>query len=128
VVAIKICDGYDGKVVPKEVRLLNRAQGHPNICVMNGWSDISTGVGLSVLLASPLIDRFMQSNLFAFRHPFPSNGSYALITAFIDNDPIETLFDQPSLHRIYMRDMMLGLQHLHSRGILFRDLKPSNGQ
>ena len=39
--------------MPKEVRLLNRAQGHPNICVMNGW------------------------------HPFATNGSYAIITEFI---------------------------------------------
>lgn len=37
IVAIKVCDGYDGKVAPKEVRLLNSAQGHKNICVMNGW-------------------------------------------------------------------------------------------
>jgi hypothetical protein len=74
-VAIKICDGYDssGTVVPKEVRLLNRAQGHPNVCVMNGW------------------------------HPFPSNGCYAIITEFIENEPIETLFDRPELHKVYMR-------------------------
>jgi hypothetical protein len=76
-VAIKICDGYDssGTVVPKEVRLLNRAQGHPNVCVMNGW------------------------------HPFPSNGYYAIITEFIENEPIETLFDRPELHKVYMRSV-----------------------
>ena len=96
VVAIKICDGYDGKVTPKEVRLLNRAQGHPNICVMNGW------------------------------HPFPQNHSYAIITQFIENEPIETIFDSPQLHKVFMKDMLSGLQHMHARGILFRDLKPSN--
>jgi len=97
-VAIKICDGYDssGATVPKEVRLLNRAQGHGNVCVFQGW------------------------------HPFPANGCYAIITEYIVNEPIETLFDQPALQRIYMRDMLRGLQHLHNRGIIFRDLKPSN--
>ena len=48
------------------------------------------------------------------------------MTAFIDNDPIETLFDNVPLQKVYMRDMLRGLQHLHSRGIIFRDLKPSN--
>lgn len=48
------------------------------------------------------------------------------MTAFIDNEPIENLFDNVSLQKVYMRDMLRGLQHLHSRGIIFRDLKPSN--
>jgi hypothetical protein len=85
VVAIKICDGYDGKVTPKEVRLLNTAQGHNNICVMNGW------------------------------HPFGANHCYAIITEFIENEPIEIIFDHLPMHKVYMRDLLSGLQHLHDR-------------
>lgn len=96
VVAIKICDGYDRKTMPKEVKLLNSAQGHTNICVMNGW------------------------------HPFPSNHCYAIVTEFIENEPIESIFGQPSLHKVYMRDMLMGIKHLHERHIIFRDIKPSN--
>lgn len=60
------------------------------------------------------------------RHAFGSTHSYAIITEFIENEPIETIFDRPSLHKVYMRDLLSGLAHLHERNIIFRDIKPSN--
>lgn len=68
-------------------------------------------------------------NLFrfpSFRHPFPSTHSYAIITEFIENEQIEMIFDEPAMHKVYMRDLLAGLQHLHARQIIFRDVKPSN--
>ena len=95
-VAIKICDGYNGRNAPKEVRLLSSVQGHERMCVFYGW------------------------------HPFPHTRAYAIITKFIHNVPIETIFDQPALHKVYMRHLLEGIKHMHDRGVLYRDVKPSN--
>lgn len=98
-VCIKLSDDYhiNNKYDPKEVRLLSRVQGHSRICVLESW------------------------------HPIPSTQCYAIVMEWVNSQPVEQcLFG--NLHKIrqYMYDLLCGLQYMHQRGVLYRDIKPSN--
>jgi len=97
-VVLKIAtNSWDGHGVPKEVRLLNRIQGHPNICHMVGW------------------------------HAFATLGTYAIVTQDLPNDPLESVFaGGDDVRRNYMKCLLAGIGHMHQRGVLFRDVKPHN--
>ena len=96
-VVIKVSEGYSPRRShPKEVRLLTRAQGHPNVMTLRGWWGME------------------------------STRCYAFITDFVLNVGIDRVWDDEADRRQYMRDLLEGLRHLHRRGVLYRDVKPSN--
>ena len=96
-VVIKISEGFSpSRSHPKEVRLLTRAQGHPNVMTLRGWYGLEP------------------------------TKCYAFITDWVPNVGIEQVWDDVDDRRQYLHDLLLGLSHLHARGILYRDVKPSN--
>ena len=98
-VCIKLSDSYDikSKYDPKEVRLLSRSQGHSRICTLESW------------------------------HPIPSTNCYAIVMEWVNSTNIEyCLFNNIYKIRQYMYDLLSGLQYMHHRGVLYRDIKPSN--
>ena len=96
-VVIKVSEGFSAsRSHPKEVRLLTRAQGHPNVMRLRGWYGLE------------------------------ATGCYAFVTDFVDNVGVERVWGSEDTRRRYMEGLLSGLAHLHARGILYRDVKPSN--
>jgi len=97
-VVMKVCDINTKGKIPREVRLLHRAQSHPNICTLHAW------------------------------HVFTKTNSYALVTDFVRNRgiPEDAFVHDHAIQKKYMSDILAGIQHLHKQGILYRDIKPSN--
>ena len=96
-VVLKLSEGYSSRRPhPKEVRVLTSAQGHPNIMRLRGWWGVR------------------------------ETGCYCFVTDWVDNCGVDRLWDVESDRREYMRGLLQGLAHLHSRNILYRDVKPSN--
>jgi serine/threonine protein kinase len=96
-VAIKLCAGYDGAKDPKEVRILSILQGHRNIVKYLGW------------------------------HHLPSTRAHAIVTQYISNREVKaSLWGKPDKIRMYMKDVISALLHMHKSNILYRDIKPSN--
>ena len=96
-VVLKISDGYSGKKDPKEVRLLTAVQGHPRICRLVGW------------------------------HPLLSTECSVMVTQYIDHSEIEhTVMLSRRKQQRYLSDLLSAVAHMHSRNVLYRDIKPSN--
>ena len=96
-VVLKVADEYTGKKDPKEVRLLTAVQGHPRICRLLGW------------------------------HPLLATECSAMVTEFVRSEEVECRVMGSSWRRQqYMRDLLQALRHMHSRNVLYRDVKPSN--
>ena len=96
-VVIKVSEGFSpSRSHPKEVRLLTRAQGHPNVMTLRGWYGLQP------------------------------TRCYAFVTDFVPNVGIDAVWEHPHTRRTYLHDLLRGLAHLHARGILYRDVKPSN--
>lgn len=94
---IKISEGFSAtRSHPKEIRVLTRAQGHPNVMKLRGW------YGLEM------------------------TGCYAFVSDWVENVGVNRVWGEEVGRRKYMRDLLEGLYHLHSRGVLYRDVKPSN--
>lgn len=94
-VCVKICKDYNPKSDPKEVRLLTVAQRNERVCGIIGW------------------------------HALAHTHSHAVVMEYVPHAHMDAqLFGRPSRIRVYMRDMLEGLAHLHSRNILYRDIKP----
>jgi serine/threonine protein kinase len=98
VVKISIEDDYrkNENGVPFEVLLMNRLQTHENICPLYGW------------------------------HSFGHLNTYALVTPYIPFVDFDTFIYSQQDHKAYIRQMLTGLAHMHSRGVIYRDLKPCN--
>jgi tRNA A-37 threonylcarbamoyl transferase component Bud32 len=96
-VVLKIATGWNGEVMPKEVRLLNRVQGSPFVCHMVAW------------------------------HAFMDQCVYVVVLQELPNEPFKAMLCAPVDEvRAYMRGLLMGLQHMHARGVLYRDVKPAN--
>lgn len=88
-----------GLIHPKEVRALSRCQGHPGVVKMVAW------------------------------HSLRKHSTYALVTELVENAslPVETvLFSYPDKIREYVFQVLVILDWIHSRKVLYRDVKPSN--
>lgn len=57
--------------------------------------------------------------------PFTPTGTYALIMDFISTSENVTDLELPQIAR-YMADTLTALHHVHSKGLLYRDLKRDN--
>lgn len=58
----------------------------------------------------------------------PQSGTGAIIMPFVKHKPFSEYFDTLNLSeiRMYIKSLLLSLRHLHSLGILHRDIKPPN--
>jgi serine/threonine protein kinase len=97
--AVKLNAGYSDRKPPREARLLSVVQGHPNVTKFTCW------------------------------HPLPETGCHAIVTDLVPNqaeDVDVALEGKPDQVRSYVRQLLCALQHLHSRGVLYRDVRMSN--
>ena len=59
-------------------------------------------------------------------HRFRDTKTVAIAMEYCGSSDISVLFNSPWAIKQYTLSMLLALQHLHTRNILYRDIKPSN--
>lgn len=111
VVAIKRLKLEEEQGIPyhayREISLLHMLSGNPHIVKLLDVEHTQTECGKSVL---NLVLEYLDCDLFQYIHSFSKNG---------DGMPLHIV-------KSFMYQLLKGVAHCHSHGIMHRDLKPQN--